>query len=326
MSDPLFDRDGPADAELARLEARLAKFRHPTAPKLPALPPRRRFSPWRVAVAAAVLAAIGYALLSRAPDPGETPLVARTPYEVEALEGRVSIVDKLGCAFEASDRGVAVPVGAAVCVPAEGRALVSVDGVGSVVLEENSQLRVDAEIAHSDDAGYLVHLDRGTLRATIFAAPRLFQIGTPAGIAVDLGCIYSATVLDDGATLLKVETGAVSFEAVGRKVYVPAGAECVAAPGKGPSVPVWSDDPPTRNRAVLALDSDPAADARLVDALFSTAPPRATLSLFHLLDHPNESVRRAALERLEKLAPDAAPFDVLGDPLAREALRDRLDW
>lgn len=326
MSDPLFDREGPVDAELASLEARLSKFRHPTPPTMPALPPRRRFSPWRSGLAAAVLAGIGYGLFSRTPDPSAAPLVAHSPYEVEALRGKVSIVDKVGCSFETSDRSVAVPPGAAVRVPRDGRALVSVCGVGSVVLEAESQLRVDADVAHSDDSGYLVHLDRGTLRATIFAAPRLFQIGTPAGIAVDLGCIYTATVLDDGSTLLKVETGAVSFEAVGRKVYVPAGAECVAAPGKGPSVPVWSDDPPTRNRAVLALDADPTADAKLVDTLFADAPPRATLPLFHLLDHPNEAVRRAALERLERLAPDAGPFDVFGDESKREDLRNRLDW
>lgn len=324
--DYLFEGKGPQDPTVARLEERLARFRRPSSPKLPVLPPRRRFAPWRIALAAALLVGATFVLTKRAPDAFDPTPIARTPYQVEALEGRLSIVDALGRELRLGSDEVPLPPGAAVRVPRHARALVSVSGVGSVVLEEDSELRVDADIAQTDDAGYLVHLDRGTLRATIFAAPRLFQIGTPSGIAVDLGCIYTATVRDDGSTLLRVETGAVSFEAVGRKVHVPADAECVAAPGKGPSAPVWSDDSPELRNAVLALDADPNAGSERVESIFRNAEPRATLSLFHLLDHPSEGVRRAALARIEALAPQAAPFDLEGDAEARDALRHRLGW
>ena len=61
--------------------------------------------------------------------------------------------------------------------------------------------------------------------------PQVFQVGTPAGWSIDLGCEYDLAVDDGGAALLEVRTGRVAFRAAGREVIVPRGFGCRTAPG-----------------------------------------------------------------------------------------------
>ncbi|MSR47227.1 MAG: hypothetical protein EXS13_09205 [Planctomycetes bacterium] len=160
-----------------------------------------------------------------------------------------------------------------VCDPG-GSARVRVGDVGSLRLAEATRLRVAA--GHGDatrEGAFHLELERGTVSATIFAAPRVFALGTPCGIAVDLGCIYDTTVDEDGRTFLSVVSGKVSFESDGRKVHVPSGAGCRAWPGFGPGTPTWSDSPEEIRAAVERHDAaraahDPAAaEAALADLL-----------------------------------------------------------
>jgi hypothetical protein len=167
----------------------------------------------------------------------------------------------------------------------------------------------------------MLDLERGTVAATIFAAPRVFALGTPGGIAVDLGCIYETTVADDGATRLKVTSGRVSFESDGRKVHVPAGAGCRAWPGYGPGTPTWSDGDPALSAAVERHDEarargDAAAAANELGAVLlligagvgGEASPglrsaRDTLPLWHLLATPESELRIRVFERLARFSP-----------------------
>jgi FecR protein len=330
MSDYLFDGRGPEDPEVARLERALGTFRSRPSQALPALPPRIRPRRWPLAVAAATLLGVTF-LLARS-DPWDPAALRVSPYRLAEISGHVAVEDKSGCALDIAREDPALPPGAAIRVAKHGSAKLRIHRAGSVTLEENSQLRIDSAPGHGEDSGYLVHLDRGTMRASIFAAPRLFQVGTPAGIAVDLGCIYTATVLDDGATRLAVESGAVSFESDGRKVHVPSGAECVASPGRGPSVPVWSDDPPARNATLLALDTARDPSGEQIAAAFESTDSRASLTYFHLLDHPSEAVRQEAVAKLETIIGNRTRLDraalLRGDLTARDDLRSRLesDW
>src|SRR5204863_5705766 len=87
-----------------------------------------------------------------------------------------------------------------VCEPGS-HARVRIGAIGWLSLEEKTRLRVAA--GHGDakrEGAFRLDLERGSVEASIFAAPRVFALGTPSGIAVDLGCRYRATVDDAGHT------------------------------------------------------------------------------------------------------------------------------
>ena len=77
-------------------------------------------------------------------------------------------------------------------------------------------------------------LDRGEIRARIWAPPRLFFVNTPSATAIDLGCAYTLQVDDRGWGKVRVETGWVAFEHKGRESFIPKDAMCATRPGVGP--------------------------------------------------------------------------------------------
>ncbi|HEU5393401.1 MAG TPA: hypothetical protein VFV36_01235, partial [Candidatus Methylomirabilis sp.] len=144
------------------------------------------------------------------------------------------------------------------------------------------------------------------------------------GIAVDIGCVYRTLVDEEGRTTLAVLSGRVSFEVPGRKVLVPADASCRAYPGRGPGLPVWEDAPGGLAAAVERLDEgpDPGALAKVLEVV----RPKDSLTLWHLLEHADAEVRRAAFERLSQIA--APPEELREGAADREALerwRDKLE-
>ncbi len=324
----LWDRSGPPDPEVAALESELARARWsgrlPAAP-LPARAPR---AAWRPALAASLAAAalFGGALWwwSRGGSAHVAPAqyLAEAPvYRAEALAGALS-------AHEFRD-------GERLVTDAATRARVEIGEIGSLVLEPDSSLRVrrpGPELAA--DAEHLLWLERGALTASIFAAPRLFQLGTPGGLAVDLGCVYTARVQDDGTTLLSVLAGQVSFEAEQRRVTVPSGASTLARPGRGPETPTWDDAPSAWRAAVARLDESVARGAApdALDDVLSTDRTDDSLSLWHLLAWPAlpAAERAAVVDRLAQLVPPpaeagrAACLALEEDALV--AWKDALDW
>jgi hypothetical protein len=272
-----------------------------------------------------------------APAAGAMPPVADAPsYRLDVLDGTPR-VDGAGVAAGAP---LLVGPGAAVETDARSRARVHVGDIGSVELGPTSRLRVGApSAALAPDAGYLLHLDRGSLTASIFAAPRLFQLGTPSGMAVDMGCIYTAEVDMDGSTRLRVDLGQVSFETEGRKVLVPFGASTRAWPGVGPGTPVWDDASAEFVAAVarydeLTLRERGAPDRAQLDAalaaVLATERPQDSLTLWHLLAHARADAAAPVYERLAALLPPPAGVTreacLAGDGAALLAWRDALGW
>lgn len=335
--DSLWNADSSRDPELDRVERALAKHRRPARPLIDLATleahrprPKRSLSLGRSLLAAGML--LGATVLLRTantPSTSDGPRSGATPYSLETIEGAVAVsVDDR----ELRTSNTRLPPGSVITSGKDGRARLRVDRVGSMILEQDSRMRIDDSIAHDDSSGYFVHLDKGSLRATIFAAPRLFQIGTPGGIAVDLGCIYRATVRTDGSTLLTVESGAVSFEALDHKVYVPRDAEAVAKPGRGPGTPVWSDSPSEYKSDVEALDAATEPSQDLLARVLAPNESRATLTYAHLLTHASASVRTAALDRVIAIEKKALELDrdalLRGDRRETQRLIDlfRNDW
>lgn|GEM_PF-4925919 len=263
-----------------------------------------------LAAAAIVLFFLGDMLGWFGPGDGSDTRV-QAAYMLEALEGAPE-VQRRGV----SHRGerLEVQVGDRLVCDAGSRAALRVSGAGMVRMEPGTDVRIDSAPA----GGWRLYLERGQLSASIFAAPRLFQVGTPSGIAVDLGCVYTATVGEDGETILSVHGGQVSFETADRKVFVPDGARVVAWPGRGPGTPVWNDAPGPLMKAIARLDalaSSPATDLdasgsrSAVEELDRITEVRHSLSLWHLLDHPHPQVARAALQRLSIVSPPPLAVD-----------------
>ncbi|MFN0242576.1 MAG: hypothetical protein ACKVWV_06755 [Planctomycetota bacterium] len=308
MSDELeylWDKSGTPDPAIERLERDLARYRYPVGPAVrgdesvvrPHSSPPRTWprAAWISAAAAAALALVWIT----------------APYWRGATAGyRVTGVDGT----------TLVRAGDALATGSAGRAQLAIAGLGHVDVEPSTRLRVE-------DCGVDAHrlyLERGTLRAKIFAGPRQFQIGTPAGLTVDLGCEYTLDVDDAGRSILRVHGGQVAFEFEGRSVYVPAGASSIAQPGIGPSIPVFEDASAEFRQALIAVDfgaryDDPGA----ADALFDTRR-EDTLTLWHLFDAPgtDPALRERCYQRLSIVFPKPSDATEAGLFAGNRAMRD----
>jgi hypothetical protein len=321
MSDEyLFDKKGPPDPEVEKFEKLLAPYRMKAetasgaasadaTETLKAAAPRR----WnRVRLATVgMLAAAGVvaALLWSAARPGRA-----TKFELASVDGDVRIEQGLLASSAPADPAVGDPLRlrSRVVCGAGASARVRVGDLGFVTLEEQTRVRIEhsapSDTEATRDGAFQLYLERGTVSASIFAAPRVFGIGTPSGIAVDLGCVYRTTVDDAGHTTLSVVLGKVSFESEGRKVHVPSGASCRAVPGRGPGTPVWDDASAEYKAAVEKVDgakSVAPGDAALALVL-TQARARDSLTLWNLLDHPDADVRAKTFDRLAELVPPPA--------------------
>jgi hypothetical protein len=341
MNDPsdrdrLFDPSAPADpndaldVELSALEEKLGSLRlRRVAPlELDDEAGRGSSIPLLVRCAAALLlvatlSVAGWRLLRRS-STTTSDATSLGLCSLEDVEGQVHVgtrvMEPTGSAPLASGDEVVSEAGAS--------ARVRIGAIGWLSLEERTRLRVAA--GHGDskrEGAFRIDLERGTVEASIFAAPRVFALGTPSAIAVDLGCRYRATVDDAGRTTLAVVSGRVSFESDGRRVHVPAGASCRAWPSFGPGTPAWDDASAALRESIDRHDGarashDDTAARRALDAIVAatatTKSPRDSLTLWHLLDEPELDARAQVYDALAALGPP--PSDVTREQcLARDA-------
>jgi len=300
--DYLWDPKAPPDPDVVRLEKALAGHRWKERP-LRSLDRPRRWRPLAAAAALLLAGGGGWWMLGRGSGS------SGAGFHLENLRGEAGIVAAGGEACRGTDR---VRAGDTVRCGPGGTARLRVGPIGLIELEEKSALRIEEGAAEA----YRVYLERGALVASIFAAPRVFQVGTPSGIAVDLGCVYRTLVDEEGRTTLAVLSGRVSFEVPGRRVVVPADASCRAYPGRGPGLPVWEDAPEGFAAAVERLDAGP--DAAALAKVLEAARPKDSLTLWHLLEHADAEVRRAAFDRLSRI--EAPPEGLRAGAADREAL------
>lgn len=290
--DYLWDKSGERDAQVERLERVLARYRYDRARDGSEWVTRKRAPRWvhGLLLAAGLLIGLSVwrAFLSSSGLGG---------YEVSGIANRERV--DVGEQFETRDDS----------------AVLRVAELGNVRVEPGSRLRVD------DDGreAHRLFLERGAVHATIFARPREFQIGTPAGLSVDLGCEYDLAVDDAGRTSMTVTTGRVAFEAHGRSVIVPAGATCQATESEGPNVPVRVEAERSFVAAVRALESAAEPDARDVETVLRASVRDESVTLWHLfLVTSSPELRAKLFARLEAVhpLPDRVGAELL---LARES-------
>jgi hypothetical protein len=201
---------------------------------------------------------------------------------------------------------------------AEGSVRVQVGAIGIVDVGPRSRFRV-RDVENNE---HRVTLELGELRAVIAAPPRQFSVETPAALAVDLGCVYTLHVQENGASRLAVETGWVSYEAQGRESFIPAGAECLSLPGRSPGTPCMSDAGEAYKRALeefdfgtaVSLHDDEARDEALSVVLI-TSRRQDALTLWHLLARTQKGDRGRVYDAL-------AARVALPDEVTREGILD----
>lgn len=180
----------------------------------------------------------------------------------------------------------------------ESNAKIQVGMIGHVEVAPNTSIR----LLQASMADHRLALDKGSIRATIFAPPRLFFVETPSGLAVDLGCAYTLNVDDEGASTLHVTSGWVALEFDNRESIVPAGAICKTRPGFGPGTP-YQEDASTALISALARYDFENGGSDALRTILAEARNIDSITLWHLYIRTKGMDREAAYDRLASLVP-----------------------
>lgn len=336
--DYLWDRSGPPDPDVERLErvmrplrsrpappswsaAGEADARPPTPQRLrgsgfgrfpdgaptPATPPARSVPAVFAAVAATLLIACAAGLWT---------LHARRPsWPLVRLAGSPVV------GGSQVREGGRLAVGQWLRTDASSRASIAVSDIGRVDVDPNSHVRLVA----SRDGHHRLALRRGTVRALIWAPPGQFVVDTPSSTAVDLGCEYTLHVDDSGAGLVEVTTGWVGFEFQGRESFVPAGAMCATRPRVGPGTPYFADVSHRVRNALAVIDFGSPTEAGRRAALgivLAEARRQDAITLWHLLGRVHGGDRDRVFDGLARFVPPPASVDSAGIRRGDRAMLD----
>lgn len=218
-----------------------------------------------------------------------SPRLNPLAWSVETLSGMPK--------YENSSGKNVLRIGEILETDANSRARLEVANIGDVEIEPNSRVK----LVNTNKDEHRLSLERGTLRASILAPPRLFIVDTPSAVAVDLGCEYTLEVDKDGNNKLHVTSGYVSLERDNFESIVPAGAICLTKKGKGLGTPVFYDAPIEFQKAVYRFDFENGG-AKSLQTILSKADPPDSLTLWHLLARTPESERAKVFNKLVSFA------------------------
>lgn len=204
------------------------------------------------------------------------------------------------------------------------RALLDVGQIGTVELYPNSRVR----LIQTSVTEHRIALDRGKIRAKIWAPPRLFFVDTPSAEAIDLGCAYTLEVDDAGRSFLHVTSGWVALVRGGNESYVPIGAMCETRPGIGPGTPYFDDASDLLREALAKFDFESGGEEAL-KLVLDESRDRDTFTLWHLLSRVDESQRSEILEKMIELVglPDGVTRESVMrlDPATLELWKEEMD-
>ncbi|MDT4968847.1 MAG: hypothetical protein QOJ64_3584 [Acidobacteriota bacterium] len=190
------------------------------------------------------------------------------------------------------------------------RAQINVANIGHVNIEPNSRV----QLVGTNSREHRLAMTQGRLHAMISAPPRLFIVETPSAVAIDLGCSYTLEVDKIGRSILHVTSGWVELESKGRESIVPAGAECITQPGKGPGTPYFDDASGKFRDALTQLDFHNGG-ARALAVILAESRADDTLTLWHLLSRTRGPDRSRVYDRMAALV--APPTGVTRDGVLR---------
>ena len=292
--DYLWDRTGPADPEIQRLETLLASYRMNDRPlRVPQREPQRGWFPgWRIAVALGTCAVIAAVLIAyqayNAPARG---------WEFVAEQGHPDVNGR-------SMKSGVLRVGESLETTAGERVRLAVASIGEVEVRDQSQVK----LLESREGRQRLAMPFGTMHARIYAPPAVFVVDTPAARAVDLGCEYTLTVDKNGSGHISVDLGWVQLEYSSAQSLVPSGMVAEIAPSGLLSPAYYPDASPEFRTALIgwSLDSHLTDNerAQLLGTVLSNARLRDALTIVNLFRRTNSETERARIfDRLNQLVP-----------------------
>lgn len=304
--DYLWDRSGPVDDGIARLERLLAPFAHdasaPRTARTAHAVPRRARRPrkrWQVAVAAAAvlaLCAVGMQTWYRQ----RLLWDAGRPWQVVSQAGDVRIDGR-----PAAGHASALPLQGVLQTAPGGTARLRAARIGEIALGAGSRL----QLVETRTGRHRVQLLEGRLWARVWAPPGQFGVGLHGADVLDLGCEFEVETDAHGSGRLTVRSGWVQVDNGWDEVLVPQGA----------TVRLRSDGPPGTPRDlgasaafVAALESIDARQGRVapddrdVQRLVAAARPSDAITLLTLLRRHPQLADGPLFDRTAQLFPDAA--------------------
>lgn len=325
--DYLWDGSGEPDREIQRLETTLGRLRHnrpaPAFPDVAALshePKRRWFLtasvPRMIAATAACAAILTTAALTLWIYRTKPAPVVSSEWNVRSVQGSPRLAGKaLNATVGGGDTGAGnLGVGQVLETDETSTASLRAEETGEIQVEPGTRLR----LVKGRSGQKRLTLERGTIQATIWAAPGEFVVDTPSALAVDLGCVYTLKVDDSGNGLLRTALGWVGFKLGNRESFIPAGAACVTRKKTGPGTPYFEDASQGFRSAVAQLDAantNTDERAAALEVVLSQARPEDALTLWHLLPRVPETERGRVYDGLARLV--APPAQVTREGILR---------
>jgi hypothetical protein len=275
-NDYLWDRSGPPDPEIERLEQALAphRYRH-RADFVQRAQTRART--WLSVAASMILVAVAAWQV-------RMPVSVQTNWQIAGLEGEALVDSRAAALSTALRSGQVVRTGRAARITLES------DETGRISLGPESEL-----IAAGNRR---VELRRGLLHAFIWAVPLAFEVETPSARAIDLGCEYTVQVDENGNGLLRVTFGWVAFLHRDQESFIPEGAACRTRQRGGPGIPFYEEAPESFRRSLAAYEQ---GEQGALAGVLAGARPEDGLTLWHLLTRAAEREQPAVFDRFAQL-------------------------
>jgi len=272
----LWDRSGPPDPEIERLEQALAPLRYRPRTDM-ARPVRPAPRVWWATAAAVLLVGVAVWQIN-------APAPRATDWQVARIEGMA----RMG----RENAGVSMPLraGQTLRTGRESELRLEANDFGWIDLGPESDLRAASTRQ--------LQLNQGTMEAFIWARPGQFVVDTPSARATDLGCRYTITIDPEGNGLLQVSFGWVAFQHRGHESFIPAGAACVTRKKQGPGIPYFEDAPEALRTGLANFEN---GDRASLGPILDAARPRDGLTLWHLLARVREQDRGTVYDRFAQL-------------------------
>lgn len=295
--DYLWDRSGPADPEVARLEQLLAPYRWPSESRgfrLPAASPpaaRRRAWSWRLAAAAAVLVACGMGWWQY-----------RLAWPADAAWPVLSAAGEVAWAGRGAADRQAWSVGDELRTGADGEVSVAVARIGAVTLAPNSRMR----LVETRTGRHRLQLVEGELRARVWAPPMQFGIDLPGVALWDLGCAFRIRTDATGTGMLMVDSGWTLLEDDRGEVLVPQGAAVPMQADRPLGTPRDQGASPAFVAALAAIDARetrPEPDDPAILALLAAARPEDAITFVALVQRHPHLAEGPVFDRLQAWFP-----------------------
>lgn len=300
----LWDRSGPVDPEVARLEGLLRGYVHRETPRRlraasiaePVRHARRRR--WRVALAAAAMLAV-CALGARAWFQQRLHWDAGEPWQVLAQQGDVRIDGR-------RQQARVLALDGTLETGANAVTRLRAAGIGEVAVGEGSRVR----LVETRTGRHRVQLEQGSLWARVWAPPGQFGVGVAGAEVLDLGCEFLLKVNADGNGSLSVFSGWVQVDNLRREVLVPQGTRVrVNGDGAAGTPHAFSANPAfvAALEAIDARNGAVDADGEEVHRLIAESRQQDAISLLVLLRDYPPLAEGPMFERLAQLLPTKTP-------------------